>query len=380
MPTITGLHLEDEEDCRVASHARRPGAGDVPAVVLRDVDALLARTLAELEDEWASHVAGIGLDVLPHDLPRWLQQLLGGGKRMRVTIAYWGFIAAGGRHDTPEYQHVVRLAAALETLHLFALVHDDIMDESRTRRGRPAAHVEAEAWHRAARARGERPTFGRNMAILLGDLAHMLADRLVDELPRPMRRAWYGLSLELIAGQRADLTGAAAARGDHLHAETVAVLKTGRYTVTRPLQLAALAAGADEETVATLMESGDHIGRAFALRDEYLGVWGDPQVTGKPAGDDLLEGKSTILVCLARRRLTGEEAAMLPGAATPGPDPSSVARLARAMRGAGVDVELERLIATALEEGLELLDDDALDAAGVAGIRDVAHAMAWRSA
>ncbi len=350
------------------------------ALMMRDVDALLSEALEDLDTEWAAHVSDIGVDVLPSDLPRWLGELLvGRGKRMRVIIAYWGFIAAGGGHGTAAYRDLVRMAAALETLHMFALVHDDVMDGSDSRRGRPAAHVEADGWHRAAHARGDSAVFGRNLAILLGDLAHMLADRLVDDLPKPLRRAWYGLSLELIAGQRADLTGAAAARSDQAHAEKVAVLKTGRYTVARPLQLAALTAGADARVVKALTECGDHIGRAFALRDEYLGVWGDPEVTGKPSGDDLLEGKATVLVSLARDRLTGEPAAMLPKLGTPEVGIETVDRLAEAMREVGVDAELERQIADALTSGLERLEGHALADAGTAGIREVAQAMAWRN-
>lgn len=351
------------------------------ALVMRDVDALLTSALEDLGAEWAAHVSDIGCDVLPDDVPRWLSDLLvGRGKRMRVVIAYWGFIAAGGVHGSPAYSDLVRVAAALEALHLFALIHDDVMDESATRRGRAAAHVQAEGWHSAERARGEGSVFGRNMAILLGDFAHMLADHLVDELPRPMRRAWYRMSMELIAGQRADLTGAAAGRRDHAHAEKVAVLKTGRYTVVRPLELAGLAAGAETHVVKALMESGDHIGRAFALRDEYLGVWGDPQVTGKPASDDLLEGKATVLISVARDRLTGEAAAMLPRLGTPGADVGTVSRLAQAMHAAGVGVELEHRIGISLQAGLDRLGELDLDEAGVAGIAEAANAMAWRNA
>src|SRR5665647_1670256 len=117
--------------------------------------------------------------------------------------------------------------------------------------------------------------------------------------------------VELVAGQRADLTGAAAGRRDLAYAEHVARLKSGRYSIERPLELGALAAGAMPEVVDTLMRCGEHIGRAFALRDDYLGVWGDPDLTGKPAGDDLLEAKATVLLTLARERLTGHAAYLL---------------------------------------------------------------------
>ena len=116
----------------------------------------------------------------------------------------------------------MRAAAALELLHLFALVHDDVMDESASRRGAPSAHVQAAAWHREAGADGDPEKFGRNLAILLGDLAHARATRLAASLPEPLRGTWHELCLELIAGQRADLTGAAAGRRDRVHAERIA--------------------------------------------------------------------------------------------------------------------------------------------------------------
>ncbi|MGB4918404.1 MAG: polyprenyl synthetase family protein, partial [Propionicimonas sp.] len=192
-------------------------------------------------------------------------------------MAYWGFIAAGGQLASPGYSHLVTAAAALETLHYFALVHDDVMDESLSRRGRPAAHIQAEARHQDAEALGDAAVFGRNLAILLGDLAHLQADRLASRLPAELRTIWYDLCTELIVGQRADLTGAAGGRRDLKHARAVARLKSGCYTVVRPLELGAAAAGASTEIRASLIAAGHHIGQAFALRDDYLGVWGDPQ-------------------------------------------------------------------------------------------------------
>ncbi|WP_422396040.1 polyprenyl synthetase family protein [Raineyella fluvialis] len=287
----------------------------------------------------------MGVDVLPQDLPAWLADLLvGRGKRLRVTLSYWGFVAAGGVPGSTGYDDLVRAAAALEALHLFALIHDDVMDESVSRRGRPSAHVEATRWHEEASGRGDGEVFGRNIAVLLGDLAHTLADRLADDLSPELRQVWYRLCVELVAGQRADLTGAAAGRRDLRHAEHVARLKSGRYSVERPLELGGLAAGASAETVATLIRCGEHIGRAFALRDDFLGVWGDPARTGKPAGDDLLEAKATVLLTLARRALTGEAATMLDRLGTPAFSPDDVPVLAAAMREAGVADAVEELI------------------------------------
>jgi geranylgeranyl pyrophosphate synthase len=321
------------------------------------------------------------LDVLPQDLPRWLADLLvGRGKRIRVTMAYWAYISAGGVHGTPAYHRLLRVMAAVETLHLFALIHDDVMDESVSRRGKPSAHVQASTWHQQARGFGDSDLFGRNMAILLGDLAHTLADRLVEGLPTSLQEIWYELCFELIAGQRADLTGAAAGRRDKEHAEHVARLKSGRYTVVRPLQLGATAAGATDEIVTALMECGEHIGQAFALRDDYLGVWGDPELTGKPAGDDLLEAKATVVLALAKDRLRGGDAELLATVGTPSFHTDMVTHLSTAMRTAGVDTEVERLIAESFSIAMQRLGTVPLTSRGVEGLRSAAHAVAWRAA
>jgi geranylgeranyl diphosphate synthase type I len=357
-----------------------PGMPDIEAVC-RDVDALLTAEISALIDEWDGYADGNGVDLLPLDLPAWLGDLLvGRGKRLRVAMSYWGFLAAGGTHGSADYGYLIRAAAALEALHLFALVHDDVMDASASRRGRPSAHVEATRWHSAAQGVGDATLFGTNMAVLLGDLAHTVADRIADDLPRPLRKVWYALSVELVAGQRADLTGAAAGRRDLAHAEHVARLKSGRYSIERPLELGALAAGAMPEVVDALLGCGEHIGRAFALRDDYLGVWGDPRLTGKPAGDDLYEAKATVLLTLARARLKGHAAYILARLGTPDVTSDDIPVLAIAMREAGVDSALEELISAEYEAAVECLGASTLSPVGVAGIREAAKAIAWRDA
>lgn len=354
-------------------------AGHDATAAVDAVDRLLSAELAALGGEWQERLGDLRLDVLPDDLPRWLADVLvGRGKRLRVTMSYWGFVAAGGRHDTGPFDDLIRIAAALETLHLFALVHDDVMDGSASRRGRPAAHVQAERWHRAAGGLGDSGVFGRNLAILLGDLAHALADRLVAPLPGRLREAWYAMVMELIAGQRADLTGAAAGRTDPVHADRVGQLKSGRYSVVRPLELGALAAGADLRDLTWLTTCGEHIGRAFALRDDYLGVWGDPERTGKPAGDDLLAAKGTVLLDLARHRVTGSAREVLDRIGTPGFGPEEVAVLTDAMREAGVDTEVERLIAESVDAALACLARQSLAVDCRAGLAAATRAAAWR--
>jgi len=336
------------------------------------VAAAVAAELSGLADAWRSWVPDV--EVLPDDLPEWLARLAAlGGKRFRPRLGHWGFVAVGGRLG-PAHDTLVRASAALELLHLFALVHDDVMDESASRRGAPSAHVQAAHWHAEAHARGDSETFGRNLAILLGDLAHSRAGSLADGLPEPLRGTWHELCLELIAGQRADLTGAAAGRRDLDHAERIARLKSGSYSVARPLQLGALAAGASAEQLAALEAYGGHVGRAFALRDDLLGLWGDPRITGKPAGDDLLSGKATVILALAGDSLSGADAALLSEAVT------NVDETLKALERAGIPQRVEDLICAEVRAARDVLTAAPLTAEGVDGLQAMAATIAWRHA
>jgi geranylgeranyl pyrophosphate synthase len=294
-------------------------------------------------------------------------------------MCHWGYIAAGAELAQPGHTELIRAATALELLHQFALLHDDVMDESDLRRGRLAAHRQAEQWHAAAGARGNSAAFGRNLAVLLGDLALVQAHRLVAMLSPRLRELWYELCVELVLGQRGDLTGAAAGRRDRPHAERLAQLKSGSYTVGRPLALGATAGGGTDQAHSALGRYGDHAGAAFALRDEVLGVWGDPAVTGKPAGDDLQRGKPTVLLSLAAPRLDGAAAAALRKAGSAVITPRDVAVLQDAMLNAGVRTEMETLIARHVDEAFGCLNGGALHPAGVAGLTALTKALAWRT-
>lgn len=345
---------------------------------LADVEEFLSDEFSRLKSAWRGYASEVGLDAIPMDLPEWMSAQLRDGKRFRVSMAYWGFVAAGGVSGGAGYQTMVRAAAALELLHLFALIHDDVMDESASRRGRPSAHVEAHQWHRRAGAVGDPGAFARNLAILVGDLAHLAADSIADGLPSPMRSAWYELCLELIVGQRADLTGAAAGRRDLPHAREVARLKSGRYTVTRPLQLGALAAAGSPAALAALERAGDEIGQAFAYRDDILGVWGDPAQTGKPSGQDLSEGKATVILALAHGRLNGSEATRLRRLGTPEMCDDDVPVLQEALLRAGVRDEVEEMISRHMASAQAHLESGPLETDGVAGLRQAAQSAAWR--
>ena len=224
-----------------------------------------------------------------------------GGKRLRPAFVYWGHRAAGGGDE----EATVHVGAAVEMLHTFALLHDDVMDRADTRRGRAAA---AHAFTRQASERGaaDPAWFGTSAAILAGDLAFVWADRLLDTTPAGaaaaarLREVFTTLRLEVMAGQYLDLCLDGGPPADPETACRIALLKSGRYTVTRPLQLGLAIVddvGADLERA--LQTYGDAIGVAFQLRDDILGLFGDPARTGKGCLDDIRAGKRTLLISRA---------------------------------------------------------------------------------
>jgi isopentenyl-diphosphate delta-isomerase type 1 len=379
---VEGLSSADRFANRNGSMRLSAGNGHAAdaTITLSGVTRLLGEQIHELARLWRDLDDGHAPEVLAKDLPTWLDDLVRqGGKRLRPAMCHWGYIAAGAELDQPGHTELIRAATALELLHQFALLHDDVMDESDLRRGRLAAHRQAEQWHAAAGARGNSAAFGRNLAVLLGDLALVQAHRLVAMLSPRLRELWYELCVELVLGQRGDLTGAAAGRRDRPHAERLAQLKSGSYTVGRPLALGATAGGGTDQAHSALGRYGDHAGAAFALRDEVLGVWGDPAVTGKPAGDDLQRGKPTVLLSLAAPRLDGAAAAALRKAGSAAITPRDVAVLQDAMLNAGVRTEMETLIARHVDEAFGCLNGGALHPAGVAGLTALTKALAWRT-
>ena len=235
-------------------------------------------------------------------------ELAGGGKRLRPAFCYWGYVASAG--DPGELEPaLIQAAASLDLLHISALVHDDVMDSSDVRRGAPAAHRRFEALQRArseASGRGGDPVgFGVGAAILLGDLCLIWADELLHTsgfdaaaLARAAR-FFDAVRVEVTAGQYLDLVAQASGESDMDLALRVLRYKSATYTVERPLHVGAALAGADQRLIESLSAYGLPVGEAFQLRDDLLGVFGDPALTGKPAGDDLREGKRTVLVAYA---------------------------------------------------------------------------------
>lgn len=351
---------------------------------LARVDGRLTDVVADLQRIWSEEVAPAGSDasvdiLADRDLPELVRGLTGtGGKRIRPSMAFWGWVVAGGRREDRGAADLLEVATALELLHIFALIHDDVMDESSSRRGQPSVHTLAAQLHLHSAGQGSATRFGESIAVLVGDLAHAEADHLVASLPEPLRRVWRVLVIELVRGQSRDVIGSAAGRRDLEHARQVAQMKSGCYTVWRPLQLGALAAEADDATLDLLAAYGAEVGEAFALRDDLLGVWGDPARTGKPAGDDLLSGKPTVILALAHDLLQGLARDVLERVGTPELSPADVAFLQDALRAGGVVDAVESRISAHVHTAVGLLDGAGLDPQGAAGLTQMAHRIAWR--
>ncbi|MEU3887386.1 polyprenyl synthetase family protein [Streptomyces sp. NPDC029041] len=286
-----------------------------------------------------------------------------GGKRLRTAFVWCGWRAAGGSGDADA---VLRTGAALELLQACALVHDDVMDGSPLRRGGPALHVDFAHGHRAGRTNGSAEAFGRSAAVLAGDLALAWADDLLTETalaspygPR-LNDEWRAMRTEMVAGQYRDLRAQESGSSGAEEALTIAVLKSARYTVARPLALGACLAGADAPTLDALRAAGRCAGLAFQLRDDLLGAFGDPALTGKPADDDLRSRKLTPLLAVAVR--LAEAGGDRDAAAVLAPDADalpghSVERMRAALERTGARAEVESRIADLAAAGLRRFEE-----------------------
>jgi geranylgeranyl diphosphate synthase type I len=313
-----------------------------------------------------------------------LTALLAGGKRLRPAFCYWGWRGAGG---DPAYDDAaLRASAGLEFLQACALIHDDVMDGSDTRRGLPAAHRRFAGVHRDAEWLGSPEAFGMGAAILLGDLCLSWADEVIFTCgfpPEAMSRAkaiYDEMRTELMAGQYLDLLEQARGGGSVERAMRVVRYKAAKYTIERPLHLGAALASDDPEILTAYSGYGLPLGEAFQLRDDILGVFGDPAETGKPAGDDLREGKRTVLIATAVERSTPAQASVIRRhLGDPGLDAAGVEALREIISETGALASTEALIDDLLAQSLAALDTAELDPEARTVLSGLAYAATRRS-
>jgi geranylgeranyl diphosphate synthase type I len=343
-----------------------------------DVEDLRARVQQALDDHLAyqeGRLAELGPRVAP--LLESIRSLLAGGKRLRPAFCYWGWRGAGGAGS----DDAVRAAAAVEMFQAAALLHDDVMDASDTRRGLPTAHRRMAALHRDRRWTGSPDRFGTAAAVLAGDLCLAWSDEMLvrsglsQEQVASGRDVFDLMRTQLMGGQYLDVLAQALPEADGggttEQARHVIRFKSAKYTVEHPLLLGGTLAGAPAALLASYSAYGLPLGEAFQLRDDVLGVFGDPDETGKPAGDDLREGKRTVLVAEAFAAASpAQEAVLRDGFGDPGLDDDGVAALQTVL----VDTGALR----AVEGMIDRLADEARSALGASATAEPARRVLER--
>ncbi|PRX07035.1 UNVERIFIED_ORG: geranylgeranyl diphosphate synthase type I [Actinomadura viridilutea] len=312
-----------------------------------------------------------------------LDSLLAGGKRLRPQFCYWGWRGAGGGTEPG----IVTAAASLELLQASALIHDDVMDSSDTRRGQPSVHRRFEELHRRESLLGAAEPFGVGAAILLGDLCLAWSSQMYESSALEAERLARGRTVydrmrtEVMCGQYLDVLEGARRGGTVETALRVVEYKSAKYTIERPLHLGAALAGAPLPVMEALSAYGRPLGIAFQLRDDVLGVFGDPAETGKPAGDDLREGKRTVLVALTAERASPAQVEVLERhLGDPALDGAGVDRVRTIIEESGGLAACEEMIERYADQAAKALADAPLTSEAVKALEDLAVAATSRQA
>ncbi|MHA2789370.1 polyprenyl synthetase family protein [Corynebacterium sp. S7] len=362
-------------------------AKDLRKLSLNDVPEATQHVLEQFFDEQSEKVASIGRPVT--EAVNYLRDfVLNGGKRVRPLYGWAGFVGAGGLKTSAEDpQAVLRAVSSLEFIQACALIHDDIIDSSDTRRGNPTVHRAVEAAHREQKWAGDSAHFGESTAILVGDLALVWAEDMwrysglshaaLDRTAEP----WRAMRTEVIGGQLLDISLEASGNESPELANAVNRFKTAAYTIERPLHLGAALAGASPEVIEAFRGYGTDIGIAFQLRDDLLGVFGDPSVTGKPAGDDLREGKRTVLLAIALSRADESDpaaAATLRAGVGSETNAEKISELASIIASTGAVDVIEEQISSLTVSGLKHLTDAGIEPEVTEDLRQLAIKMTER--
>lgn len=358
---------------------------------LRDEQAAYVAAVAGKLTEFLTGRAAIMSTISPDIDPLMgsISNLVTGGKRLRALMCYWGWRGAGGDAAAPE---VITAGSALELFQAAALIHDDIIDRSDTRRGGPSVHRRFSELHGEQGWALDPERFGHAAAILTGDLCLSFSEesfteignraaagsraRLIFNLMRAEVMAGQYLDiLEEVAGPRRDRAGAVS------RAQSIIRFKSAKYSTEHPLALGGALAGATDALLRGYSAFALPLGEAFQLRDDVLGVFGDPVTTGKPAGDDLREGKRTVLVAFALEMATPEESGFIDARlGSPGLGDNDVEEIRRIIVECGALQATETLIEEFGQAAFDALESLELDELPKTALRRLAEAAVSRAA
>lgn len=343
----------------------------------------VAERLEDFLDEKSAEVGSITSSAVA--LVEAIKTLARGGKRLRPAFAFWGFIGAGGQ---PETEDIVNVGVALELFQAAALIHDDLIDRSDTRRGQPSVHKRFEAQHREQQLDGDPAHYGGASAILAGDLCLSFSEEVfasVETVGVATRKIFNQMRTQVMAGQYLDILEESAGSSYDpaeavLRARTIVRYKSAKYSTENPFLLGGTLAGAGQDLLNTYRAFALPLGEAFQLRDDVLGVFGDPSITGKPAGDDLREGKRTELIAYAML-LADEESKRLISARLGAADLSDaeVEQMSTILRQCGALAKTEANIAQLNKEALNALSITPVSVLALAGMSFLSDAVTKRS-
>jgi geranylgeranyl diphosphate synthase type I len=339
--------------------------------VATEVKQRIENVRAEIRSELADYLAGqrsyltsIASELVPV-CDALDEFLLDSGKRLRPLFAYSGLIASGARPS----REIIRAISSLELLQACALIHDDLMDRSDTRRGKPAIHRHFENLHQSTAMNGLATQFGEAAAVLLGDLALVWSDQMLNSSGIPTdsllaaQRIHDEMRVELMAGQYLDVREAGESSYSAERSLRIARYKSGKYTIERPLHIGAvIGSPTNHDTLlSALSRYGLPLGEAFQLRDDLLGIFGDPAVTGKPAGDDLREGKRTVLIAMTLEALDeAGRSELLAHLGQPEISPAKIEELRALITSSGAVEKVENLIEKLTNESLTAIEDPSI--------------------
>ena len=351
-----------------------------PRNVITDLLGVGARVhdhIAELVDaqtgQWS---AGDGDPSVIEALGTYRDMALNGGKRLRPAFAYWAYEGVGG---DPDDRVILNAAVAVELLHTFALIHDDVMDQADTRRGAKTIHIRYAQRHQELALRGDGDHYGESIAILMGDLAFAHAALLMTRVPAPCAEIFFGMCADLMVGQYLDIESSAVGPvPGRSVAGQITELKTARYTVEGPLLLGAAAAGRADDLRDHFIAYGRPLGHAFQLRDDLLGTFGDSEATGKPVGDDLAQGKVTMLLEVGLAKTDQVHHELLTRLGTPAMEPGDVERAQQLLIECGARDAVETAIVQSVDEACAAVSKAPLTAEIRGLLVDAAHLIANR--